>query len=138
MNRCSRTSTSSPGCKRERDHFAGGVAREGDVARAVRLHHDERKSGKHALPSGGERHGGHVHLRIFPQQNVMREVDAVGAREVDVGDRHVEAFDLAERIAELELGHVLAAGQFAPAGFAADLGRADASRHSADSSLHRH
>ena len=53
----------------------------------------------------------------------MREVDAVGSRQVHVGDRHVEAFDLAERIAELELGHVLAAGQLAPAGFAADLRR---------------
>ena len=44
----------------------------------------------------------------------MREVDAVGGREVDVGHRHIQAFDLAERIAKLELGHVLAAGQFAP------------------------
>src|SRR5580704_6449904 len=55
----------------------------------------------------------------------MREVDAVGSREVDIGHRHVRAFNLAERIAKLELGHVLAAGQLSPAGFAANLRSSD-------------
>ena len=87
------------GLQRKRDHFTGRVAGESDMSRPLRLHHDERESREHALPSGCERHGGDVQLRIFPQQHVMREVDAVGSRKVDVGDRHIEAFDLANRIA---------------------------------------
>ena len=40
--------------------------------------------------------------------------------QVHVGHRHVQAFDLAERVAELELGHVLPARQLGPAGFGGD------------------
>ena len=48
---------------RQRDHLARRVAREGDVARALRLGHDQRHAGEHALPAALERHGGDVDLR---------------------------------------------------------------------------
>ena len=62
-----------------------------------------------------KRHGGDVHLRVFPEQDVVREVDAVAGGEVHVGDRDIEALDLAGGVADLELGHVLAGGQLGPA-----------------------
>ena len=57
-----------------------------------------------------------VHLRVFPKQHVMRKVNAVLGRQIHIRDRHVSSFDLAEGIAELQLRHVLSAGQFRPAG----------------------
>ena len=125
------------GLQRKRDHFAGRVARESDMAGSLRLHHDERQPREHALPSGSKRHGGDVQLRILPQQNVVREVDAVGSRQVDVGDGNVEAFNLAERIAELELGHVFAAGQFAPNRIRCGYWELSLSRRNAGSSIDR-
>ena len=97
------------GLEGDRDQFAGIVLGKRDVAGALRLRHDQRQSREHALPAALERHGGDVDLRVLPQQDVMREVDAVAGGEIHVGDRHVQALDLAGGIAELELGHVLAA-----------------------------
>ncbi len=51
----------------------------------------------------------------------MGEVDAVPRGQVHVGDWNVDAFDLAEGIPELQLGHVLARGQLRPAGWRDDL-----------------
>ncbi len=45
----------------------------------------------------------------------MREIDAVFGRELHIGDGHICAFDLAERISELDLRHVLPARQLRPA-----------------------
>src|SRR5258708_6980012 len=104
----------------QRHHFARSIPRKSDMSRPLRLRHDERETGKHPFPRTGQRHGGDVDLRVLPQQNMMRKIDAVGSGEIHVRHRYVDAFDLAKRVAELELGHVLAAGKFCPARFGGD------------------
>ena len=104
------------GLQWQRDQLAGIVLRKGDVPRTLRLRHHQRHAREHALPRASQRHHGDVHLRVLPQQHVMREVDAVLGRQLHVGNRHILAFDLAEGVAELQLGHVLAAWQFSPSG----------------------
>src|SRR5258706_4824861 len=101
----------------QRHHLAWSIPGKSDMSRPLRLRHDQRKTGKHALPSSGQRHGGDVDLRVLPQQNMMRKIDAVGSGEIHVCHRYVDAFDLAKRVAELELGHVLAPWKFCPTRF---------------------
>ena len=85
------------------------------MAGALRLRHDQRQTREQALPAAFQRHGRDVDLRVFPQQHVVREVNAVLRREFHIGDRDIRAFDLAERVSELDLRHVLAARQLRPA-----------------------
>src|SRR5258708_36549711 len=51
---------------------------------------------------------------------MMCKIEAVGSGEIHVCHRYVDAFDLAKRVAELELGHVLAPWKFCPARFGSD------------------
>src|ERR1035437_5241357 len=105
------------GLEGDGDELAGIVLGERDVAGALGLGHDERQARKHSLPSALERHGGDVYLGVSPEQDVVREVDAVTGGQVHVGDRHILALDLAGGIANLQLGHVLARRQLGPAAF---------------------
>jgi hypothetical protein len=44
----------------------------------------------------------------------MREINRITWRETDIGYRNVYALYLAERVAELKLGHVFSAWQLRP------------------------
>src|SRR5438067_12795892 len=105
------------GLNGERDQFAERVAREGYVYGAVRLRHDERQPREETFPSTLERHRADLHLRVHPEQDVMREIDSIIRRKVEIRDRHILALDLQRRVAELNLRHVLATGHLYPAGF---------------------
>src|SRR4051812_20056050 len=50
----------------------------------------------------------------------MSEIDTILRGEIEIRDGHICAFNLAERVAELQLGHVLPAGKFGPARFSND------------------
>src|SRR2546423_857255 len=86
----------------------------------MRLHHDERQPREETLPPTFERHRADSHLRLHPEQDVMREIDSIVRRKVEIRDRHVLALDLQRRVAELNLRHVLATRHLYPAGFRGD------------------
>src|SRR5215831_7924987 len=112
---CSRTSMAWP--EWNGNQLARIVLGEGDAAGSFRLRHDQGQSREETLPSTFERHHRDVHLRVFPEQDVMSEVDAVAGGEVQIGDRDVEPFDLARGVAELKFRHVLAGRQLSPSAF---------------------
>src|SRR5438067_3431379 len=108
------------GLNGERDQLAGRVARAGYVSWAVRLRHNERQPREETFPSTLERHRADFNLGVHPEQDVMREIDPIIRRKVEVRDRHILALDLQRRMAELNLRHVLATRHLYPAGFRDD------------------
>src|SRR5205807_5976730 len=53
---------------------------------------------------------------VLPQHDVVLEEHGVAGTEVDLGDRHQLALDLAGAVGEAELGHVAQSRGFTPAG----------------------
>lgn len=104
------------GLYRQCDQLAGRVAREGYVSGAVRLRHDERQASEETFPSTLERHRADLHLRVHPEQDVMREIDAITRRKVEIRDRHILALDLQRRMTQLNLRHIKASRHLYPAG----------------------
>ena len=106
-----------PRRQRQRDDVARLVPRERQPARALGLDHHQRQPGQLPPPRpAGQRHAGEADLRVLPQQQVVREVDPVAGGQLEIGHGDVRPLDLAERLAELELGHVADGRQLRPAG----------------------
>jgi hypothetical protein len=53
-------------------------------------------------------------MRILPQQQVMREINIVARGQLEISHGNIGPLDLAEGLAELQLGHVLNRRQFGP------------------------
>ena len=53
----------------------------------------------------------------------MGKVDKVFRRQIQIGDRDVNALDLAKRIAELKLRHIFSSGKLRPAGLSDHVSR---------------
>src|SRR3989442_14661539 len=104
-----------PRLQRQGDHLAGRVTRKRNVTWALRLRHHQRHAGQQTLECALHSHRRNSYLWIFPEQDMMREVDGVTWREIDIGYGNVYALYLAERVAELKLGHILSARQLRPA-----------------------
>src|SRR2546430_7800841 len=111
--------------QRQGNHLAGRVPRKSDVAWALRLRHHQRHPGQQTLEGSFHSHRRDGYLRIFPEQNMMREVNGITWRETDIGYRNVYALYLAEGVAELELGHVFSPRQLRPARFGDHVTRID-------------
>src|SRR2546430_15975345 len=101
--------------QRQGDHLAGRVTRKSNVTWALRLRHHQRHAGQQTLECSFHSHRRDGYLRIFPEQDMMREVNDVARGETDIGYRNVYALYLAKRVAELKLGHVFSSRQLRPA-----------------------
>src|SRR2546430_14173389 len=100
--------------QRQGNHLAGRVPRKSNVAWALGLRHHQRHTGQQTLECSFQTHRRDSYLRIFPEQDMMREINGVARRETDIGYRNVYALYLAERVAELKLGHVFSTWQLRP------------------------
>ena len=99
---------SLPRLKVERDDVTGRVAAEGDLARRLRLEHQQRHAAEHAaLETLAQRMQADLQLRVFPQQHVVLEVHRHLPVEGHVQDRDELAFEAvvhAGRVPLLDLG----------------------------------
>src|SRR6266511_5548574 len=102
--------------QRQGNHLAGRVARKCNVTGTLRLRHHQRHAGQQTLECSLQTHRGDRYLWIFPEQHVMREINSITSRKIDIGNRHIHTFDLTERVAELKFRHVFSAWQLRPAG----------------------
>jgi putative heme transporter len=93
--------------QRQRDDLARVVVGQRDVTGAPALDHDQRQPGQLPVPRAAHRHVGQLGLGLAPQQHVVREVDPVVRREVELRDGDGGTRDLDMGLAELEPGHVL-------------------------------
>src|SRR5213080_1795732 len=100
--------------QRQGNHLAGRVTRKRNVAWALRLRHHQGHARQQTLECSFQPHRCDGYLRIFPEQDMMREINGVTWREIDIGDWNIYALYLAERVAELKLGHVFSAWQLRP------------------------
>src|SRR5205807_3516880 len=89
--------------QRQSDHLAGRVTRKSNVTWALRLRHHQGHAGQQTFECSCQPHRGDGYLRIFPEQDMMREVNGIARRETNIGYRNVYALYLAERLAELKL-----------------------------------
>src|SRR5438132_14146119 len=101
--------------QRKGNQLAGRVTRKSNVTWTLRLRHHQRHAGQQTLECSFQPHRRDGYLRIFPEQDMMREVNGITRREIDIGYRNVYALDLAERVAELKLRHVFSPRQLRPA-----------------------
>src|SRR5437016_9535487 len=101
--------------QRQGDHLAGRITRKSNVTWTLRLRHYQRHTGQQTLERSFHSHRRDGYLRIFPKQDMMRKVNRITWREIDIGYRNVYALYLAERVAELKLRHVFSSRQLRPA-----------------------
>src|SRR5580704_3142365 len=80
--------------KVERDDVAGSVPAERDLARRLRLEHQQRQAAEHApLQTLAQRVQPDLHLGVLPQERVVLELDRDLAVEGHVEDRDELAFE---------------------------------------------
>ena len=87
--------------------MARAVAAEGDAARSGRAGQQEGHAGKHPLEAAFHRMDGDLHGRVFPEQNVVFEIDA-GVAQFHLQRGHQFALDVVGDAAE---GFVLFIGR---------------------------
>ena len=80
-------------------HVPRPVAAEGDAARPGRAGQQERHAREHPLERAFHRVQGDLHRRIFPEQNVVLEINA-GVAQFQMQRRHQFAFDVISDAAE--------------------------------------
>ena len=86
---------------------ARAVAAEGDAARPGRAGQQEGHAGEHPLEAAFHRMNGNLHGRVFPEQDVVLEIDA-GVAQIHLQGGHQFALDVVGDAAE---GFVLCVGR---------------------------
>src|SRR2546425_13324064 len=76
--------------QRQGNHLAGRVTRKRNVTWALRLRHHQRHARQQTLEYSFQPHRRNGYLRIFPEQDMMREVNGITWREIDIRYRRSE------------------------------------------------